>query len=559
MLAALIIWVYLAAVLCLYGAAALCLLSRWLGRSGEWKPGLPVVLMAGLVVFGTLAAFLSLFMPLGWLAALLLLAGGVLLFLAVRPGWQWPVSNLHGVRWLVVAVLALAALIVWVNATEAPSNPDTNLYHAQTIHWVESFRAVPGLGNLNGRLAYNSDWLVLNAATSFAFLGLRSFHLLAGLLFLLAVFYFGEGLSGLLDRPSSFSSWLKLLFLPLAFRTLAGEISSPGTDLPVILLTWVLLALAAEYSEARPERGLQRGSSGSAALVVIGLLPAFILTLKLSAAPLLLLSLYAFVALLRAGERRAAWTQAALAAIVLLPWLARSVILSGYLVFPYSRLDLFTFDWKIPASYVDSVREGVIGWARLPNKDWTQAVNMPLQAWLPAWFAEQTLNQRLMILAALVSPLVLALPAMRRYVIPVAVNYVGVFFWIFTAPNLRFGYSFLLAGIGYIGAALAVSLVGLLRRGPATFAPMAAAAVLGLLLLLSLASSLSGDLRTRLLLPADYRKFRTEACAAGDIQLSCATAYKQCGYEPFPCVPNASSGVLPRGAGLQDGFYSVGK
>ena len=45
---------------------------------------------------------------------------------------------------------------------------------------------MPGLGNLNGRLAYNSSWLLLNAAFSAAFLGLRSFHVMAGLLFLIA-------------------------------------------------------------------------------------------------------------------------------------------------------------------------------------------------------------------------------------------------------------------------------------------------------------------------------------------------------------------------------------
>jgi hypothetical protein len=136
---------------------------------------------------------------------------------------------------------------------------------------VESFRLVSGLGNLNGRLAYNSDWLVLNAAASFAFLGLRSFHLVPGLLFIVAVLYFAEGLTGLQRAPGSLANWLKVLFLPLAFRTLVGEISSPGTDLPVILLTWALMALAAGYFETRSEPpGVPTGT-----LVLLGVLPAF--------------------------------------------------------------------------------------------------------------------------------------------------------------------------------------------------------------------------------------------------------------------------------------------
>jgi len=565
MIAALIVWSYLGVVLYLYGASAVSLLDRWLGDSEERARSLPVLLLVGLTVFGTLAAFVSVLIPLSLAAAVLLAAGALLLFIIVRPRWHWTLRRPDAAQWLAALVMLLAFLIVWANSTDVASNPDTNLYHAQTIHWVESFRAVPGLGNLNGRLAYNSDWLVLNAATSFAFLGLGSFHLVAGLLFLIAALYFMEGLSGLAQRPTRLSSWLKVLFLPLAFRTLVGEISSPGTDLPVILLTWMLVALASEYFEAESERGRDAplsASSGSpvSALLLLGVLPAFMVTLKLSAAPLMLLSLYAFVALLGAGERRAAWTQAGLSIVVLLPWLIRSVVLSGYLVFPYSQLDLFAFDWKIPAAYVDAVRNGVIGWARLPDKDWTEAVNLPLRVWLPAWFGEQTLNQRLMIVAALISPLILAWRAMRRHAVLVLINYAGALFWIFTAPNLRFGYSFLLAAVAFIGGALLAWLVGRLPGPQLRGVPWVTGGLLAALLILTLVSSVGVEsLSSRLLLPADYRDFHAEACPVGSLQVYCATAYKQCGYEPFPCVPNAPARLRPRGAGLQDGFYSVGK
>jgi hypothetical protein len=163
-----------------------------------------------------------------------------------------------------------------------------------------------------------------------------------------------------------------------------------------------------------------------------------------------------------------------------------------------------------------------------------------------------------MIVAALVSPLVLAFGSMRRYLIPVLVTFAGTLFWLFTAPNLRFGYSFLLAAVAFIAAAVLALLVQRLDASARRSAPWAAGVVLLLLLAFGLASSLDlGGLPSRLLLPADYRSFRTDACPVGDLQISCASAYKQCGYEPFPCVPNVPAQVRPRGPSLQDGFYSL--
>ena len=35
--------------------------------------------------------------------------------------------------------------------------------------------------------------------------------------------------------------------------------------------------------------------------------------------------------------------------LAVFPYLARNVILSGWLVYPFPSIDLFSFDWKIPA------------------------------------------------------------------------------------------------------------------------------------------------------------------------------------------------------------------
>jgi len=52
--------------------------------------------------------------------------------------------------------------------------------------------AVPGLGVLHDRLAFDSAWLVANALFSFAFLGLQSFHTLGAFLVILTAAYFAD-------------------------------------------------------------------------------------------------------------------------------------------------------------------------------------------------------------------------------------------------------------------------------------------------------------------------------------------------------------------------------
>jgi hypothetical protein len=118
--------------------------------------------------------------------------------------------------------------------------------------------------------------------------------------------------------------------LPLSsFEVLASEISSPGTDLPVTLLLWMLLVAWMKRVESG-EKGLGRqpcslfavllqrhgqtfSGAGAAAVVGLGL------------------------ELLRSREFKRIFILAGLGLLILAPWMARNVVLSGYLVYPLPR------------------------------------------------------------------------------------------------------------------------------------------------------------------------------------------------------------------------------
>ena len=50
-------------------------------------------------------------------------------------------------------------------------HPDTLGYHAQTIQWIEKYKAVPGLVHLHVRFGYQGLWFVDSALFGFSFSG----------------------------------------------------------------------------------------------------------------------------------------------------------------------------------------------------------------------------------------------------------------------------------------------------------------------------------------------------------------------------------------------------
>ncbi|PWH15494.1 MAG: hypothetical protein DDG60_05850 [Anaerolineae bacterium] len=533
MLIALVTWMY-AGVLCyVYGA----LFFRKLPVS--------LTTLAGLVVLTVLAEFFSLVFPIsGWLH-LLLIGGAVALvatrrieFPSVRELFPGNTRFLNAVAWL---VLLLAFLLVLENATRRPANPDTNGYHAQAIRWIETYPAVPGLGNLHGRLAFNSAWFVTNALFGLAFLGQGSFPLAAGLLTLMVLSFFWKGLVAWLAGQVSAANGLRLLFVPLTFYLLGGELSSPGTDLPVTLLAWVIAVLWVE--------SLERDTPYH--LLLMTLLAAFAVTLKLSALPLLLFPLFSVFL-----QKQRLFSTALIFTVVFVPFVARNLILSGYLLYPYPALDWFNFDWKIPAERAEEDRRAVIVYGRWVGPGEFSA---PLSEWFPHWLGRQTFNRKVLFWGALLTPLAAVFYRLRppQLWLGWLAGYLGLCFWFFNAPDFRFGYGFLLATLLL---ALTPLLLSAITRFSVCYRFGAAwlGGLLGLYLAFMLIRSFEPHtFAKRLVWPIGYDDVPVQECALANAPAFCAVEYGFCGYHELPCVPSPRYWVEQRGADLRDGFRSL--
>ncbi|MHB1448390.1 MAG: LIC_10190 family membrane protein, partial [Bellilinea sp.] len=383
-----------------YGRAAIHGLGRLFNVDGEKdiRPSIVILIGFGTLIF--IGQLFSLVMPLGLVAILIVAAGGIAIAWVLNRSGSLNIASILRLLVLGWPLLALVGLAVLENSTHVPANPDTGIYHAQAIHWLEAYPVVPGLGNLHTRLAFNSSWLALNALFSFSFLGLRSFHLVSAALTLTAGIDFAGGAIDWYRGQGTFANNLRTIFLPLVFFVLGSQLSSPGTDLPVILFLWIVLPA---WLDALPE---VKGSNSLREIILFTIVVTLV-TIKLSAAPVLLLA--AWIGLKNLKNPGTVLKLAGIAGVILLPWIVRNIILSGYLIYPLPGIDGFNLDWKIPPEIARTEVLTIQAWARDPGAAVEEVLAKPFFSWLPLWLIEKTANQKLIVLGAAVSPVIFAL------------------------------------------------------------------------------------------------------------------------------------------------------
>ncbi len=454
-------------------------------------------------------------------------------------------------RGLLVAV-ALAALWLANTALAPPRNGDSGLYHLQAVRWAATFPDVPGLANVHGRFGFISSYtLYLALPEALAGPG-RACHLANAALLLLPI---ARGLGAFARiagggwRASSLFD--ALATLPLAERVWSEQVLTSATpDLPVFVLgivaTSLLLRAIEESDGCAPAR---RG-----ALIWLA---AVGLTVKLSllafgaaaAAVALALAVHEARAAGRRGrdELRSLAPLAVACALAVLPWLARSVVLSGYPLYPFPGVSA-PADWRVPRAAALDDYNWVRSWARRPGADW-HAV-LANGGWLGDW-ARRLVGSRYTLLTFCL-PLALAVPSLaavalarvrsRRPLRPlaaVAPAAASLAYWFATAPEPRLAGSAAWAlGLGAAAAAgIALAPFGpsAANRRRALLASAAVGVFVAFMLfrrgLLPVAAGPDGGFH-----PAPAVAVSRVTTAAG-LQVNVPAEGEACWNAPLPCTP----------------------
>lgn len=450
----LILWGYMFLVNGCIGAGVLKGIQKLSRRfaAGRDRSGFPFgaagIELAGVVAITGYAQGFSLFGKVSAAAHLILLA-----LAAAAAYWcrqellmLWKKYRKTVFSWEGILYVIFAGMTAYF-ASRGLQHTDTGIYHAQMIRWYEEYGVVPGLANLQQHFGYNSAYLAYAAIFSMKWLLGQSLHATTGFLQAFLVIWALYGLKGFRHHKSHLADGCRAAILLYAI-VIAERAMSPATDFGAMYLVLWILTLWAKTACER-EAAAEEKTELYALLCVAVVCAA---TYKLSAGLLVFLVLYPAVLLIRGKEWKKIGLYLLTGTAVLLPWLIRNVILTGWLLYPFEAVDLFSVDWKVPLELLRHDADQIKVWGRcLYDVD---RIHDPLRVWFPVWWGEKDRHEMMLLIgngaAAGLTVLAAGYRLIRREkirwdrVILYGAVFAGIAGWFFTAPFIRYGLAFLL-------------------------------------------------------------------------------------------------------------------
>lgn len=368
-------------------------------------------------------------------------------------------------HWPLLPILLLLALVIGSHAINSPMHYDDGLYHIQDMRWAQAHAIVPGLGNLHGRFAFNNalslPWAMIDSLPRVPPVQHVGGSLL-GLALLMPLLWSGWQVIRTQSTRLTLSLDLLLLGPVLFIGFISLGFSSLKNDFTLFLLAIVVARHLLQLFESPPVSARQRRYAAFELALLVGVA----VSIKLSFAVQGLLTLMLALAVLvrwpdRLDLRRSLGVVAVMAGVslaVVVPWLARGVILSGYPLYPEPSLSV-AVEWRVPYESAARERDWVRSWARQPGPPPEQV--LANWDWLSSWLRTQRIAFMRVVVPLALAGLALAVTGvyalrfrawnvfrtpMWWWLLPLGGALV---FWFITAPDPRFGWHlFWLLGAG---------------------------------------------------------------------------------------------------------------
>ncbi|MBR5361531.1 MAG: hypothetical protein IK123_11645, partial [Lachnospiraceae bacterium] len=440
-----------------------------------------------------------------WADYLLMFACLIIVFAdKERIGKVMSISSLTGDNAVRSGIRVVLILIMAYGTSRGYMHFDTNLYHAQAIHWIEDYGLVPGLANLQSRFGYNSAEFALNAVYGFKWYVGRSLHTSAGFFALLSSFVVVGICSNGEEKASNKSDTLSDRLLMIAQRIrisdyvrtglifylgmIFTEMISPASDYYATLLIFDIVILWLDALTEKDDRIMSTtdpNSTGHAQAdhlpVIQGILCillVYAITIKLSLAPLVLLALVPGIYWIRSKNLKSVITCLISGLVISVPYFIRGYFISGWILYPSTLIKIGSPDWQIPkgmAQY-DAKEIGMWGRGITRAEDWA---SVTATNWMSSWFTGLKLMEKALVLTTFAAVIIVVVScilalinskkeAVRKdeseegtnrsfalgILIVLAVLSLGTIFWFCSAPLIRYGYAYLcilpFAVLGYL-------------------------------------------------------------------------------------------------------------
>ena len=193
---------------------------------------------------------------------------------------------------------------------------DSDLYHAQSIRWIEEYGVIKGLGNVHNRLAYNSSFFAVSALYSMKFLVGQSLHSINGFMTFLLSISVLDIMDSIKRKRFILSDYIRIATI-YYLTVICDEIVSPASDFAIMCTIFYIVIKWVDLLEKK-----EKDIAPYALLCVGGV---YAVSLKLTAGLILILVIKPAYMLIQ--EKR--WKEIALyismGILVIVPWLSVTV------------------------------------------------------------------------------------------------------------------------------------------------------------------------------------------------------------------------------------------
>lgn len=398
------------------------------------------------------------FLPAGGRLWLVIMVTAITGFISLRKQLKfWFVrlsKNWGRLTTFVILILIIATEVAFKSAHSVPVH-DTGSYHLPATLWSHAYPIVPGLSNLHSRLGFNSSLFVYAASLSEGVWANRPHHVVMGPLILMFYIMAFIGIKRIFFNKGSvrFQDFLAATYIvPVYFFYhsfhYAASIAPNGVIILLILIgAW--LTIAGENLPGKPKQYL---------LFVSSLVLLMAITIKLTIAPyavsvLILVAWWSFRkqnTLTGTSRFKTLLWMIISGFLLIAPWLARSVVLSGYPLYPFTEGEI-NVDWRVPeiqaqldAAWTRSYSRGCFDG---PPKGFEWVIPW-VKGQLGGIYHMQGLLLPILLLTGAIIIILLFLVYKRKHTfsyINKSVLWItglalfGIVVWFLTAPDIRFG------------------------------------------------------------------------------------------------------------------------
>ena len=431
--------------------------------------GIMSSVMAGLAITTAYAGFFSIFYKVGIVANIVMILFCVLFVWLDRTHYTDILSDINGgkfigrifgsgstriIKVIVFSIFFVAALFF---TTEGNFFSDSGYYHEQSIRWIEEFGTVKGSVHILKRLAYNSCYFCQCALYSMRDIFSQSLHCLSGFYGILVM---GYALAG-------FNKSIRTNAIRLApfvyFILLCSEITSPASDYPLVFSVF--------YVAIRWFELLDDNEEHYSPYALLSLFVVFLISIKLTVGCLILIVIKPAIAMIKEKRIKEIITSIMAGIIILLPYFIRNYIICGWLIYPFTKIDIFNPDWKLPMRHVQTDADEIKVWGRGMGQIGGQVTD-GIKVWLPHWWEYMSVPNRMIVASAIIVLSVylvyrvcrfisevirhgikktateVVIDNIDRYIFEAALLF-SLLYWFFESPLFRYGVCYIFIAMFY--------------------------------------------------------------------------------------------------------------